>query len=131
MLTLSEFFTLYDLDQSIIEPTGSWNNETYTPAGLRTEVFSRDDFEYEIDFVRTDRPMKDSNYYPLPEIEGLKMTTVVETRGWRHIWSADKARAALSLLGIKLPDEDRQLIAAMDRIAQGPLYTFHDECVAT
>ncbi|KAK4052037.1 Cell division control protein 7 [Microbotryomycetes sp. JL201] len=127
VLTLSEFFTLYDLDESLVEPTGAWNETTYNPEGLRTAVFSRDEFEFEIDFVRTDRPLKDSNYYPLPEVEGLKMSVVQEARGWRHIWSLDKAVAVLTKLGIKLPTDERQLVAAMDKVAQGPLYTFSDD----
>ncbi|KAM0788031.1 hypothetical protein ACM66B_006230 [Microbotryomycetes sp. NB124-2] len=128
VLTLSEYFTLYDLDESLIEPTGSWNETTYNPDGLRTAVFSRDEFEFEIDFVRTDRPLKDSNYYPLPDVEGLKMSVVQEARGWRHVWSLDKAVAVLTKLGIKLPvGDERRLVASMDKIAQGPLFTFSDD----
>ncbi|KAK4051272.1 Cell division control protein 7 [Microbotryomycetes sp. JL221] len=128
VLTLSEYFTLFDLDEQLIEPTGSWNDTTYTPQGLTTTIFSRDEFEFPIDFIRTDRPMKDSNFYPLPDIEGLKMSVVQELRGWQHVWSYDKAMATLTKFGLKLPLKDeRKIVAAMDRIAQGPLYTFSDD----
>lgn len=126
-LTLSEFFTLYSLDPSSIDYSGTWNSTSYTPPGLTSETFIRDEFEFDIDFVRVDRPLKDSNFYPLPDVEGLKQNVVMETRGWRHVWSLEAARTALGKLGIKLPRDETTLIAAMDKLGQAPLFTFHDE----
>lgn len=125
-LTLSEFFTLYDLDPSIVDYSGAWNATAYTPEGLRSETLDRDAFEFDIDFVRVDRPLKDSNYYPLPKVEGLKESVVMATRGWRHVWSLKRAREELTALGIEVPVDDLTFIAAMDRIGQAPLYTFDD-----
>jgi hypothetical protein len=39
----------------------------------------------------------------------------------------EAARMALGKLGIKLPKDETTLIAAMDKMGQAPLFTFHDE----
>lgn len=129
-LTLSEFFTLYDIPSSRLDPSGKWDPIAYNPTGLNTEVLDRDLYEFDIDFVRVDRPLKDSNYYPLPKIMGLFESVIRETRGWMHVWSLDKAKKELTKLGIKIPlDDDRTLMAAMYFRGQAPLYTFDDSCV--
>ena len=129
VLTLSEYFTLYDIDRSVFSYGGGWDSKAYNPPGLKTEVFAASEFNHDKDSVRVDRPVK----VPVQgeeedgAAEALSAGIVEEAMHGKQVWSMEQARLALEKLEVPMPEDDSAFISAMEKAGQAPLYTFHDE----
>lgn len=131
VLTLREFFTLYDLDPSLIHPSGHFDAVRYLPPGLDITVISSEEFEHR-PFVRVDRFEEDwgdgsASGANGGEKGGLEESVVREAMGWHTSWTLEDARTGLANAGTSLSDDDELAIVELRKLGQVPLYTFSDE----
>lgn len=125
VITLSEFFTLYDIPPNAVDYSGRWNTDAYTPNGLISKAFPRDHFEFTKDFIRLDRPLRNSDIPPAPAIPNLTRDALMKARGTSWIWSIDKARRTLVDLGYAIPEDNKHFVSALEKLGQRATYTFH------
>ncbi|KAK4701335.1 hypothetical protein P7C70_g4899, partial [Phenoliferia sp. Uapishka_3] len=128
VLTLLEFFLLYELDPSFIHPSGHFDPVAYLPPELTIATVSAEEFE-DGTFVRVDKEVEEWGLIEKSEAGGEEVRKKLkEAMGGRKVWNLGEAREVLKIAEVvELSEDEGTAERQLKELGMVSLYTYGDE----